>query len=43
MLKDAGYPNGFKMNVVVSNLGTNVDYVAMVKSYLAKVGVDLTI
>jgi peptide/nickel transport system substrate-binding protein len=43
LLKDAGYPTGFKTKVVVSSSGTNVDYVAMIKDYLAKVGVDLQI
>jgi peptide/nickel transport system substrate-binding protein len=42
-LTEAGYPNGFKAKIVVSSAGTNVDYVAMVKDYLIKVGVDLQI
>ncbi|MEK7354097.1 MAG: ABC transporter substrate-binding protein, partial [Chloroflexota bacterium] len=43
LLKEAGYPNGFKANIVVSSAGTNVDYIAMIKNYLIKVGVDIQI
>jgi len=43
LLKEAGYPTGFKTKIVVSSAGTNIDYVAMVAAYLAKVGVDMQI
>lgn len=43
LLADAGYPGGFKTKIVVSSLGTNIDYVAMIQAYLAKVGVDMQI
>jgi len=43
LLKEAGYPTGFKTTIAVQSLGTNVDYVAIVKDYLSKIGVDMTI
>jgi peptide/nickel transport system substrate-binding protein len=43
LLKDAGYPNGFKTRIVVQNATAYVDYVSVVKQMWAKVGVDLSI
>ena len=43
LLKDAGYPNGFKTKIVVQNASAYVDYVSVVKQMWAKVGVDLSI
>lgn len=44
MLKEAGYPNGFKANVITSSLTSwNADYLAIIKQMWAKVGVDLNI
>ncbi|MDP3879351.1 MAG: ABC transporter substrate-binding protein [Dehalococcoidales bacterium] len=42
MLADAGYPNGFNMEVVASNRA-DVDLLSAVKFYLEKVGVNITI
>lgn len=41
LLKEAGYPNGFKAKIIVSSAATAVDYIAMIKDYLIKVGVDI--
>ena len=43
LLKQAGYPNGFKATCVVSNSGTNIDDVSIIKDYLSKVGIDITL
>lgn len=43
LLKDAGYPTGFKAKIVVYNTAFNTDYVSVVKQMWAKVGVDLSI
>ena len=49
LLKDAGYPNGFKTSILVNSTGigyggvSDVDYYSVVKDMLAKVGVDLTL
>lgn len=43
LLKEAGYPNGFKAQIIVSSAGSNVDEVAIFKNMWAKVGVDLEI
>jgi peptide/nickel transport system substrate-binding protein len=43
LLKEAGYPNGFKTKVQVANNAAFVDECAMLKNYLAKVNVDLEI
>ena len=39
LLKEAGYPNGFKTSVVL--LSTEVDYWSIIKDMWAKVGIDL--
>jgi len=41
MLAEAGYPNGFKMNVVCYT--AQVDLLSIIKDYFSKVGVDLQI
>jgi peptide/nickel transport system substrate-binding protein len=41
LLKEAGYPNGFKAIVTVTS--TNADFAAVLKDYLSKVGIDLQI
>ncbi|MEK7353448.1 MAG: ABC transporter substrate-binding protein, partial [Chloroflexota bacterium] len=43
LLKEAGYPNGFKANIIVQNIPTSVDPLSAVKDMWAKVGVDLTL
>ena len=43
LLKDAGYPNGFKATVEVWSVQPQPDEVAMLSSYLAKVGIQLDI
>jgi peptide/nickel transport system substrate-binding protein len=44
LLKEAGFPNGFKAVIdVPSSVSTAVDEVSILKDYLGKVGVDLTI
>ncbi len=43
LLKEAGYPNGFKAKIVCSNTVFNVDFLSAVKAMWAKVGVDLEI
>lgn len=43
LLKEAGYPNGFKTRIVVYNTAFNTDYVSVVKEMWAKVGVDMNI
>ena len=44
LLKDAGYPNGFKCSIMYNNTGTfNVDYLSIIKGMWAKVGVDLAL
>jgi peptide/nickel transport system substrate-binding protein len=40
-LAEAGYPNGFKTNIVCRNV--DVDVVSIVKEQLAKVGIDMEI
>jgi peptide/nickel transport system substrate-binding protein len=42
LLADAGYPNGFKTQIAVET-GPNVDFLAIIKEYLLKVGVDMDI
>ncbi|MBI4188126.1 MAG: ABC transporter substrate-binding protein, partial [Chloroflexi bacterium] len=42
LLAEAGYPNGFKMEVVSSSQ-SDIDLLSAVKFYLAKVGVDVQI
>ncbi len=44
LLKDAGYPNGFKTKVLTSSVpNTYSDYLSIIKAMWAKVGIDLTI
>jgi peptide/nickel transport system substrate-binding protein len=44
LLKDAGYPNGFKATVVTtSSITWNADYLSIIKQQWSKVGVDLNI
>ncbi|MBI2829969.1 MAG: ABC transporter substrate-binding protein [Chloroflexi bacterium] len=43
LLKEAGYPNGFKTNIVYQNLTDITDYLSIVKDMWAKVGVDLAL
>ena len=42
LLADAGYPNGFKTNVVADTAG-DMDLLQIVKSYFAEVGIDMEI
>jgi peptide/nickel transport system substrate-binding protein len=41
LLKDAGFPNGFKTTALIIN--TEVDYMSVIKDMWAKVGVDLSL
>jgi len=41
LLADAGYPNGFKTEVVTN--ATAADYYSVIKNYLDAVGIDMTI
>ena len=43
LLKEAGYPSGFKAKMVVSNLVADVDMAQTIKAQWAKVGVDVEI
>ena len=43
LLKEAGYPTGFKTIIAVLNTQQNVDYLSVVKDMWAKVGIELTI
>jgi peptide/nickel transport system substrate-binding protein len=43
LLAEAGYPTGFKTNVVTWNNPDYIDYLSAVKAMWAKIGVDLTI
>jgi peptide/nickel transport system substrate-binding protein len=43
LLKDAGYPNGFKTSVITVNTAERVDELSIFKGMWAKVGIDLTI
>jgi len=42
LLADAGYPTGFKTDIVVDNSG-DMDVIQVVKSYFAQVGIDMEI
>jgi len=42
MLAEAGYPNGFKTNIVVDP-SADIELLQIVKSYLVKVNIDLEI
>lgn len=43
LLKDAGFPNGFKTNLILSSDTTAVDYYSVIKGQWAKAGIDLTL
>ena len=43
MLADAGYPNGFKTELLVRNDGMHQDVAAILKEQWAKIGVDIDI
>jgi ABC-type transport system substrate-binding protein len=43
LLKEAGYPNGFKTSVVCSNDTTTVDVMSAYQAMWAKIGIDLNI
>ncbi len=44
LLKDAGFPTGFKCSIMYSSLGTfTVDYLSIIKDQWAKVNVNLTL
>ena len=43
LLKDAGYPTGFKTSLILSSDTTSVDYYSAVKAQWAKAGIDLTL
>jgi peptide/nickel transport system substrate-binding protein len=43
LLKEAGYPNGFKTSIIVSGQGSDVDDVSIFKDMWAKVGVELVL
>jgi len=43
LLKEAGYPTGFKATVIVQSAGSNVDEVAIYKDMWAKVGIELVL
>ncbi len=43
LLRDAGYPNGFKTSVVTVNTAERIDELSIFKGMWAKVGIDLTI
>jgi peptide/nickel transport system substrate-binding protein len=43
LLKEAGYPNGFKVTAIVSSGGSDVDEAAVFKDMWAKAGIDLTL
>ncbi len=44
LLKDAGYPNGFKATIISSNIPNwNADYLSVIKQMWSKIGVDLNI
>jgi peptide/nickel transport system substrate-binding protein len=41
LLKEAGYPNGFKTSILTTS--ANVDFLAIIKEYFLKIGVDMTL
>lgn len=43
LLAEAGYPDGFKTKITVTNTPMEVDYLSIIKDQWAKVGVDLKI
>ena len=42
LLADAGYPNGFRTNIVADTAG-DIDLLQIIKSYFAQVGIDMEI
>jgi peptide/nickel transport system substrate-binding protein len=43
LLKEAGYPNGFKTTVLLPSTSAAIDNLSILKGYWAKVGVDLAL
>ncbi len=43
LLKEAGYPSGFKSKIVVQNVAAVVDLASIIKDQWSKIGVDLEI
>jgi peptide/nickel transport system substrate-binding protein len=43
LLKDAGYPNGFKTTIILPSDTLTVDYYSVIKAQWAKAGIDLTL
>ena len=43
LLKEAGYPNGFKAVAECSSTADNVDYLSVIKDMWSKVGIDMEI
>jgi peptide/nickel transport system substrate-binding protein len=41
LLAEAGYPNGFKTKIALSSAGPDADFLAIIREYLLKVGVDM--
>ena len=41
LLKEAGYPNGFKTSLVFPRVAADADLMAILKDYWAKIGVDV--
>jgi len=42
LLAEAGYPNGFKTNIVADNVG-DMELLQIIKNYLSGVGIDMEI
>jgi len=43
LLADAGYPDGFTYNIIVTPTGMDRDMMVAVQSYLSKVGIEVTL
>ena len=43
LLADAGYPNGFKTTLILSNGTDLIDYYSIIKDMWSKVGIDVTL
>lgn len=43
LLAEAGYPNGFEVELIVSSTGDNVKSAQIVKDHLAKVGINVNV
>ena len=43
LLKEAGYPNGFKVKIVVQSVSQRIDEMSIIKDMWSKVGVDVTL